>query len=77
MTKLKDRALEFSQKLTTPSAFLESYNKGIPATFPRASLESLKQFEAVHPGLFKNSGQWSLEKHRKRLMDWLPLRTHK
>ena len=77
MTKPKDLILELNQKLTTASAFLESYNKGIPASFPKASLEDLKQFEAVHPGLFKHSGEWSLEKHRKRLMDWLPLRTHK
>ena len=73
MTKAKDPALEKNQKMTTSSDFLDSYNKGIPESFPKASAEDLKEFQVVHPRLFKENSQWSLEKHRKRLMDWLPL----
>ncbi|OGZ08165.1 MAG: hypothetical protein A3D65_03420 [Candidatus Lloydbacteria bacterium RIFCSPHIGHO2_02_FULL_50_13] len=51
---------------------MESYNKSIPAEFPRASVKSLKRFQAMHPGLFKNGNEWSIDKHRKKLMDWLP-----
>jgi len=76
MTKVRDSVFEASQKMTPASVFLKSYNQGMPPTFPHASLADLKKFEAVHPGLFKPSGQWSLEKHRKRLMDWLALRRH-
>ena len=51
--------------------FLESYNQTIPEHFPHASIKSLKQFQITHPILFKEGGAWSLDKHRKRLMDWL------
>jgi hypothetical protein len=26
----------------------------------------------VYPSLFKDNVYWSLDKHRKKLMDWLP-----
>jgi len=77
MTKKRDADLELSQEMTTPVIFLTSYNQGIPPSFPQATLADLRQFEVAHPGLFKVSGYWSLEKHRKRLMDWLPQRSHK
>jgi len=51
---------------------MEAYNKCIPAGFPRASVKALKQFQAVHSILFKNGDEWSIDKHRKKLMDWLP-----
>jgi len=72
MTKVKDLVLERNQKMTTAAVFLQTYNQSIPTGFPRATLADLKQFEIIHSRLFKNRGEWSMEKHRKRLMDWLP-----
>jgi len=54
------------------SEFLESYNKNMPASFPRASKELLEKFKEDHPVLFKNGDLWSLDQHRKKLIDWLP-----
>lgn len=51
---------------------MESYNKSIPVSFPHASLKTLKKFQVTHPILFKHGDEWSIDKHRKRLMDWLP-----
>lgn len=67
----KEDKFAFNQTGTTLSVFMESYNKNIPVSFPRANTEALKQFQATHPMLFGESGEWSVDKHRKRLMDWL------
>lgn len=56
----------------TSSEFLESYNKNMPSGFPHASPVLLKKFKAEYPMLFKRDDLWSLDKHRKKLMDWLP-----
>lgn len=50
---------------------MASYNQGIPAGFTRASVRALKQFQGTYPILFKNGDFWSIDRHRKRLMDWL------
>lgn len=73
---MKERRDEqkFSEILTPPATFMESYNKGIPADFPCASIETMEQFQAQHPSLFKRSGEWSIDRHRKKLMDWLSSR---
>ena len=52
--------------------FLRSYNQNLPEQFPRASLATLKEFRKAHPGLFKVADVWTLEQHRKKMMDWLP-----
>ena len=52
--------------------FLESYNKNMPKSFPLVSIELLKKFKEAHSTLFKNGDLWSLEQHRKKVMDWLP-----
>lgn len=57
--------------ITTMPVFMESYNKSIPASFPQASVKTLKRFQVVHPTLFKQNDEWSVDKHRKKLMDWL------
>ncbi len=54
------------------SEFLESYNKNMPASFPRATTALLKKFKDDHSLLFKHGDLWSLDQHRKKLMDWLP-----
>lgn len=63
--------LDANQEMTTSSVFLAAYNKGIPESYPRASLKELVSFQATHPLLFKKGDWWSIEKHRKRLMDWI------
>ena len=63
--------LELSQMQVPLSAFLESYNQNIPASFPRASVVTLKKFQSTHPMLFKHGDTWSIAQHRKRLIDWL------
>ncbi len=62
---------ERNQAATSLAVFMESYNQGIPAGFPRASVRALKQFQVTYPMLFKNGDFWSIDRHRKRLMDWL------
>lgn len=51
--------------------FLESYNKNIPASFPKASVSILKKFQSIYPTLFKHGDMWSLAQHRKKVIDWL------
>ena len=60
-----------NQALTTLADFIESYNRSIPVGFPRASAKVLKEFQVAHPALFKTGDKWSVDRHRKRMMDWL------
>jgi hypothetical protein len=62
---------ERNQVKTTSTDFLESYNTMIPFGFPKATTALMKKFQASHPLLFKHGDSWSIDKHRKRLMDWL------
>ena len=55
----------------TLSGFVHYYNENIPDTFPRASVKALQMFKAGHAELFKDSTEWTIDKHRKKLMDWL------
>ena len=70
--KDKNNPLELNQVRIPLVTFLESYNKSIPTSFPHVSVKILKHFQKLHPMLFKHSTEWSIDKHRKRLMDWLP-----
>jgi len=63
---------EFNEALTTVIVFMEYYNQNIPPTYPKATEKSLLAFKANYPGLFEKGEAWSIDKHRKRLMDWLP-----
>ena len=69
--KQKNKELELNRLVTALPVFMESYNHSIPAGFPHASVEELKEFQVTHPLLFKHGDEWSIDKHRKRLMDWL------
>ena len=71
MRRSQDIERERNELATPLSAFLVSYNESIPNGFPRASASVLKQFQAVHPLLFRNGDEWTIARHRKRLMDWL------
>ena len=70
--KTKNNPLELNLIRTPILVFVESYNKSIPVSFPRVSVKILKRFQTLHPVLFKKSDEWSIDKHRKKVMDWLP-----
>ena len=74
--KRKGLDLEINRKETPLPDFIEKYNASIPASFPRASLASLQEFRVSHPILFKKGAGWSVDRHRKRLMDWLSSYRH-
>jgi hypothetical protein len=50
--------------------FMESYNKTLPAGFPRLTGELLKKFRVESPAFFKDGELWSIDKHRKAVVDW-------
>lgn len=52
--------------------FIEQYNENLPDAFPSATKENLTVFKRAHAELFKGSTAWSLGRHRKKVMDWLP-----
>ena len=53
--------------------FVTSYNKMIPAEWPQATILLMKKFKESNLVLFKNGDLWSIDLHRKRIIDWLPL----
>ncbi|OHA60336.1 MAG: hypothetical protein A2607_01930 [Candidatus Vogelbacteria bacterium RIFOXYD1_FULL_42_15] len=55
----------------TLTDFVDYYNQNIPPVFPRATAKALEKFQTDHPGLFDDSKLWTIDKHRRRLMDWL------
>jgi len=52
--------------------FLVSFNKNMPATFMQVTEADLLRFKLAHEALFKNGDSWSLDQHRKKIIDWLP-----
>ena len=66
---------ERSERSLSFGDFLKSYNEGLPVQFPRASLSLLREFRKAHAPLFKSSESWSLDQHRKKVMDWLTSRS--
>lgn len=52
--------------------FLDSFNANMPAGYPHITLELMKRFKLSHPALFKAPNAWSLDLHRKRMIEWLP-----
>ena len=72
--KLPDLDKARSEKSLTPAQFLTAYNEKLPLDFPQASAPLLKEFKKLHLGLFKAENVWSLDQHRKKVMDWLTSR---
>lgn len=62
---------ERSEKPHSLADFLKLYNENLPLTFPRASTALLEEFRSTHTDSFKSNGVWSLDLHRKKVMDWL------
>ena len=60
-----------SEKKRTLTDFADLYNENLPLAFPRASEELLKEFRSGHKGLFPSGKGWSLDQHRRKVMDWL------
>lgn len=54
------------------SDFLKSFNQNMPADFPRVTEEQLLRYKREHANFFKNDNSWSLDLHRKKIIDWLP-----
>ncbi len=71
MKNSKPKIKEYEMQISI-SDFLKSYNKNMPATFPRATLSLLNSFRETHTTIFKHGDLWSLDQHRKKLMDWIP-----
>ena len=71
MKKLSERIVADERPLTN-AEFLESYNTNMPEGYPHVSLQILQRFKDAHPALFKPASTWSLERHRKRMIEWLP-----
>jgi hypothetical protein len=53
------------------AVFVHYYNENIPEAFPRATLKALEKFQILHPSLFKENNGWTIDRHRKKLIDWL------
>jgi hypothetical protein len=60
-----------SEKILTFGQFLSAYNENLPAEFLRATTPLLREFQKSHLSLFKEAGVWSLDQHRKKVIDWL------
>ena len=66
---------ERCEKKRSLEDFLALYNENLPVAFPRASSVLLAEFRSAHTGLFSRGNAWSLDQHRRKVMDWL--RSHK
>jgi hypothetical protein len=72
MVKKVDLQQIENQKATPLWDFMDSYNKSIPPDYPAASVKKLTKFRETHVALFKgDENVWIVDKHRKRVMDWL------
>lgn len=56
----------------TEGEFIDSFNKNMPEGYPKVTIDILKRFKEAHLSMFKGKGMWSLDQHRKRMIDWLP-----
>jgi len=56
---------------TSSAIFIQYYNENIPGIFPHVTTKTLEKFQLAHPALFKGGSEWIIDKHRKKLMDWL------
>ena len=70
--KKKVRLLKENEIHTTIEEFLFSFNKNMPSGFPKATKAQLLQFKKTHASAFKGTDTWSLDQHRKKVIDWLP-----
>lgn len=69
--KKPDLDRERSEERHSLASFLVLYNEGLPEAFPSATKALLEEYRSTHGEAFKTSELWSLDIHRKRVMDWL------
>ena len=62
---------ERSERKCSLAEFLKLYNDGLPLGFPRVTGVLLAAYQGRYAEQFKD-GLWSLDLHRKKVMDWLP-----
>ena len=70
--KNNSQELKLNEIQLSLSEFLKSFNQNMPTNFPQVSEEQLLLFKKEHETLFKKGNTWSLDNHRKKVMDWLP-----
>lgn len=68
---------ERSEKKLSLKEFGICYNEGLPEGYPPVTTQLLKTFMAANAHSFKEEGVWSLDQHRKKVMDWLPSHLHR
>ena len=72
--KAPDLDKERSEESHTLIEFHKLYNEGLPLAFPQVSVAQLEEFRKTHASFFR-ANVWSLDLHRKKVMDWLQLTT--
>lgn len=60
-----------SEEMHSLPEFLKLYNQDLPHGFTRASSALLEEYKNTHGGFSKAAANWSLDQHRKKVMDWL------
>ena len=60
-----------SEQSRSLGEFVKLYNENLPSAFPKVSSALMRQFKSGHETLFKSDGIWSLDIHRKKVMDWM------
>lgn len=75
MKKVSNRIVPMDAPMSEEE-FIDSFNKNMPEGYPRVTVEILKRFKEAHLSMFKGKGAWSLDQHRKRMIDWLPQNLH-
>lgn len=71
MKRASNRIVPDERPLTS-AEFMESFNANMPEGYPHVTLAILEKFKAAHPNLFKTGNHWTLDLHRKRMIEWLP-----
>jgi hypothetical protein len=63
---------ERSERKLSLKEFTVCYNEGLPEGYPPVTASLLKTFQTTNAHFFKHTDTWSLDQHRKKVMDWLP-----
>lgn len=70
--KKPPRPTPASELPMSEAEFIASFNANMPEGYPRVSPAILTRFKEAHANLFKGKGEWNLDQHRKRMIEWLP-----
>lgn len=69
--KKTDKDIKVEEEQITRAEFLKSFNQNMPTGFPKVTDEQLLRFKDEHVTFFKHGEYWSLDQHRKKIIDWL------